>query len=160
MSLGPAALLNDPFDDDVAKVVIPYIDQHFATLADREHRAIAGLSMGGIQTMAIAFDNPQLFDYVGVFSSGWFPEWRKGLAQKELDNYKAYGKPFKLVWVDAGKLDIALENSNASVELMRSYGITPEVHQSEGFHAYNNWRDYLRDFAPLLFQVKAAANAK
>jgi enterochelin esterase family protein len=110
--------------------------------------------------MAIAFDNPQLFDYVGVFSSGWFPEWRKGLAQKELDNYKAYGKPFKLVWVDAGKLDIALENSNASVELMRSYGITPEVHQSEGFHAYNNWRDYLRDFAPLLFQVKAAANAK
>jgi enterochelin esterase family protein len=162
MNLGPAALLNDPFYDDVVKVVIPYIDQHFATLADREHRAIAGLSMGGIQTMAIAFDNPQLFDYVGVFSSGWFPDWRNanGLAQKELDTYKAYGKPFKLVWVNAGRLDIALENSNASVELMRSYGITPEVHQSEGFHAFNNWRDYLRDFAPLLFQAKAAANAK
>lgn len=162
MSRGPAALLNDSFADDVVKVVIPYIDQHYATLADREHRAIAGFSMGGFQTMTIAFDHPELFDYVGIFSSGWFPEWRNsnGPALKELGSYKAYGKPFKLVWVDAGKLDIALANSNASVELMRSYGIAPEVYESEGFHFFNNWRDYLHTFAQRLFQENAVANAK
>jgi enterochelin esterase family protein len=155
MSKGPSALLNDSFPDDLVKVVIPYIDQHYATLSDREHRAIAGLSMGGFQTMAIAFEHPELFDYVGIFSMGWFPEWRtdKGVALKELNSYKAYGKPFKLVWVDAGKLDVALDISNASVELMRTYGITPEVHESEGFHAWNNWRDYLHAFAPLLFRL-------
>jgi enterochelin esterase family protein len=143
MSRGPAALLND-------------------SLADREHRAIAGFSMGGIQTMTIAFEHPELFDYVGIFSSGWFPEWRNsnGPALKELDSYKAYGKPFKLVWVDAGKLDLALANSNASVELMRSYGIAPEVYESEGFHFFYNWRDYLHTFAQRLFQENAVANAK
>jgi enterochelin esterase-like enzyme len=157
MSMGPAALLNDPFDDDVVKSVIPYIDAHYATLTDREHRAIAGLSMGGFQAITIALEHPDLFDYLGVFSSGWFENMRKGIAQKELENYKAYGKPFKLVWVNAGKQDVALTNSNASVELMRSYGIAPEVHLSEGFHFYNNWRDYLHEFAPRLFQPNAGA---
>ena len=82
---------------------------------------------------------------------------RKGIAQKELEGYKASGRLFKLIWVNAGKLDLALPNSVASVELMRSYGLKPEVHESEGFHFFNNWRDYLRDFSPLLFQTKVAA---
>jgi enterochelin esterase-like enzyme len=152
MSGGPASLLNDAFDEDVVKGIVPYIDQHYATLADREHRAIAGLSMGGLQAITTALANPGVFDTLGVFSSGWFPEMRKGIAQKELADYKAQGRPFKLVWVNAGKLDVALVNSHATVELMRSYGIQPQVHESEGFHAFNNWRDYLHEFAPLLFQ--------
>jgi enterochelin esterase family protein len=162
ISLGPAALLHDSFGLDLVNSVIPYIDQHYATIDDREHRAIAGLSMGGLQTLSIALEHPELFDYVGIFSSGWFPEMRQddGTAQKDLAVYKAYGKPYKLFWVDAGKHDIALDNSNASVELIRKYGIVPEVHLSEGFHAWNNWRDYLHTFAPRLFQPEAAANLK
>jgi len=160
MSRGPSSLLDDKFDDDIVKVVIPYIDAHYATLTDRGHRAIAGFSMGGFQAITIAFAHPELFDYLGIFSSGWFEPMRKGIAQKELETYKASGKPFKLIWVNAGKLDLALANSQASVELMRSSGLTPEVHESEGFHFFNNWRDYLHDFAPRLFQAKAAASAK
>src|SRR6185437_10403279 len=82
ISRGPNSLLNDPFDDDIVKVVIPYIDQHYATLTDRQHRAIVGFSMGGFQAMTIAFTHPELFDYLGIFSSGWFEPMRKGIAQK------------------------------------------------------------------------------
>jgi enterochelin esterase family protein len=54
--------------------------------------------------------------------------------------------------VDAGKFDIALENSHATVAVLKKAGIHVDEHESGGFHAWNNWRDYLAIFAPLLFR--------
>ena len=62
----------DEFGDDFAKDLKPYVEANYRTLADREHRAIAGLSMGGVQTLNLAFGHPDDFAYVGVFSSGVF----------------------------------------------------------------------------------------
>jgi enterochelin esterase-like enzyme len=143
---------HDAFNDDLVKVVLPFIDTHYRTVADRDHRAIAGLSMGGGQTLTIALTDSADFAYVGVFSSGWFPNTLKEEEDTDIAQYRASGKPFRLFWVDAGKYDIALENSHATVALLNKAGIKTEEHESGGFHAWNNWRDYLHLFAPLLFQ--------
>lgn len=146
---------HDAFNDDLVKVVLPYVDTNYRTVPNRDHRAIAGLSMGGGQTLTIALTDSADFAYVGVFSSGWFPNTLKEEEDTDIAQYRASGKPFRLFWVDAGKYDIALENSHATVALLNKAGIKTEEHESGGFHAWNNWREYLHLFAPLLFQGQA-----
>jgi enterochelin esterase family protein len=142
---------HDQFNEDLVQVVIPYVEKNYRVIADRNQRAIAGLSMGGLQTLTLSLVHSDLFAYVGVFSSGWFPEVREHIEQTDLAQYKREGHPFKLYWTSVGKLDIALANSNAMVEELKKFGITPESYLSEGFHAWNNWRDNLEAFAPRLF---------
>ena len=77
---------------------------------------------------------------------------REQVEKMDLAQYKTSGKPYKLYWVGVGKFDIANANSAATVELLKRYGITPVTHESGGFHAWNNWRDYLHIFAPQLFR--------
>ncbi len=107
--------------------------------------------MGGLQTLTLSLTSSDLFSYVGVFSSGWFATMRD-MAERDLASYKANGKPFKLYWVGVGRYDIANANSAATVELLKNDGIAVVTHDSGGFHAWNNWRDYLRIFAQRLFQ--------
>jgi enterochelin esterase-like enzyme len=147
---------HDAFNDDLTKVVLPFIDAHYRTIADRDHRAIAGLSMGGLQALDIALDDSADFAYVGIFSSGWFPNEQKGEEDTNVAQYRTSGKPFQLFWVNAGQYDIALQNSDATVAILKKAGIDVEQHQSAGFHAWNNWRDYLNQFAPLLFKKGSA----
>lgn len=149
---GMNAMGHDKFNEDMTGSVIPYVDEHYRTMGDREHRAIAGLSMGGLQTLTLSLTNSELFSYVGVFSSGWFPQMREQVEKTDLAGYRRAGKPYKFYWVGVGKLDIANANSKAMVELLGKYGITPVTHESEGFHAWNNWRDYLYIFTPRLFR--------
>ncbi len=142
---------HDEFNRDMTASIVPYVDQNFRTIADREHRALAGLSMGGLQTLTLSLTSSDLFSYVGMFSSGWFPTMRD-MAEKDLATYKENGKPFKLYWVGVGRYDIANANSAATVELLKKDGVAVVTHDSGGFHAWNNWRDYLRIFAQRLFQ--------
>jgi enterochelin esterase-like enzyme len=144
---------HDAFNDDLVKVVLPFVDAHYRTVADRDHRAIAGLSMGGLQTLNIALSDSSDFAYVGVFSSGWFPNSIKEEEDTDVAQFRKSGRPFRLFWVDAGKYDIALNNSHATVAVLKDVGITVDEHESGGFHAWNNWRDYLNQFAPLLFKA-------
>lgn len=143
---------HDAFNDDLIKVVLPYIDAHYRTIADRDHRAIAGLSMGGLQTLNVALANPGDFAYVGVFSSGWFPNNIKEEEDTDVAQYRASREQFRLFWVDAGRYDIALQNSHATVAVLKKAGINVDEHESGGFHAWNNWREYLNQFATLLFR--------
>jgi enterochelin esterase-like enzyme len=155
--LTPGARMgHDAFNDDLVKVVLPYIDAHYRTIVDRDHRAIAGLSMGGLQALDIALDDSADFAYVGIFSSGWFPNVQKEEEDTDVAQYRTSGKPFHLFWVDAGQYDIALQNSDATVAILKKAGIDVEQHHSAGFHAWNNWRDYLNQFAPLLFKRSSA----
>ena len=147
-----ARMGHDAFNDDLTKVVLPFIDAHYRTIADRDHRAIAGLSMGGLQALNIALDDSADFAYVGIFSSGWFPNVQKEEEDTDVAQYRTSGKPYHLFWVNAGQYDIALQNSDATVTIRKKAGIDVEQHHSAGFHAWNNWRDYLNQFAPLLFK--------
>ena len=143
---------SDPFAADLMNDVIPYVEKHYRVIANSEHRAIAGLSMGGLQTLNAAVLHPGFFSYVGVFSSGFFG----GSEQFEKANLAALRSPekknVKLFWFAVGKQDIALPNSGPTADMLKKYGYNTEFHLSEGFHAWNNWRDYLYQFAPLLFQ--------
>jgi len=109
--------------------------------------------MGGVQTLNVALTHPGFFSYIGVFSSGWFPQVRTQFEQVNLASLQSSEKSkVKLFWIGAGKYDIALPNTGPTIDLVKKYGYRPEFHPSDGFHAWNNWRDYLYEFAPLLFQ--------
>ena len=142
---------------------MPYAETHYRVLRERKNRAIAGLSMGGAHTLNIAIPHLDEFAYVGVFSSGIFgiflsgpvsvpvagPSWEQQHA--ELDN-AASKKGLKLFWFATGKDDPLLSTSKATVEMFQKHGFEPMFHESAGAHTWTNWREYLNQFAPQLFQ--------
>jgi enterochelin esterase-like enzyme len=148
----PAAMGHDQFNEDLTGTVVPYVEAHYRTVADRDHRAVAGLSMGGLQALTASLTHSDLFAYAGIFSSGWFPTAMQNEEQTTLAKYKQSGEPFKLFWMGVGKQDIALANARASRDIIEKSGIKMVYSESEGFHAWNNWRDYLAIFAPQLFK--------
>ena len=177
---GPAPALTippgqpDEFAQDFTLAIRPYIEKQYRVRTGRENRAIAGLSMGGSQTLNIAIPNLTDYAYVGVFSSGLiggaggrgrgaapadapaapatpFGEaWEKrNLAM--LDNAAAK-KGLKVLWFSTGKDDFLLETTRSTVELLKRHGFTAQYAESAGGHTWLNWRDYLSQFTPLLFQ--------
>lgn len=149
---GQNTMGHDKFNEDLTGSVIPFMDKNYRTVSNRDHRAIAGLSMGGLQTLDVSLSRSDLFAYVGVFSSGWFPEMREQEERTDLAQYKSSGQPFKLYWVGVGKYDIANANSGATVSLLRKYGVAPATKETGGYHAWTNWRDYLHEFAAEVFR--------
>jgi enterochelin esterase family protein len=119
---------------------------------DAAHRAVAGLSMGGIQTANIGLTHAKQFAFVAIFSSGWFPEQREVFArlhEKDLDQDRGQ---YRLLWVGWGKDDpLVPANASAMVELLHKHGLEPEVHVTEGSHDWSTWRRYLAEVAPRLF---------
>jgi enterochelin esterase-like enzyme len=152
----------DPFIKDFQNDIRPYIEKNYRVYTDRQHRAIAGLSMGGGHTINIAIPNLQEYAYVGVFSSGIFsltrrdsqassdPTWeeqnKKYLEDAELK------KGLKLLWFATGKEDFLIGTSRATVELFRKHNFDVVYKETPGAHTWINWRNYLNEFAPQLFQ--------
>jgi enterochelin esterase-like enzyme len=142
------------FENDFQKDIMPYIEKHYRTLTDRNHRAIAGLSMGGAQTLTIAIARPKDFGFVGVFSSGL-------LFGKVADSEKAIQggiadaevrKGLKLLWFATGSDDFLLKNTRETVELFKKSGTNPVFRETSGGHTWINWQLYLNEFAPQLFR--------
>jgi enterochelin esterase family protein len=154
-----------PMDDFVADFtgdVMPYAESHYRVRADRAHRAIAGLSMGGGQTLTIGVSHLGTFAYLGVFSSGLFgitgssPGSGPGPSFEEqhravLDDAEKK-KGLELVWFATGKDDLLLGTSRVTVEMLRKHGFDVVYKESSGGHTWINWRNYLDEFAPQLFR--------
>jgi enterochelin esterase-like enzyme len=153
----------DEFMADFKGDVVPYVEKSYRVLTDQESRAIAGLSMGGAQTLGIAIPDLEKFAYVGVFSSGIFgitgggpmptppgPSFEEQNA-KTLDD-PALKKGLKLVWFATGKDDFLIETSRATVAMLKKHGFDAVYKESAGAHTWTNWREYLNEFAPLLFR--------
>jgi enterochelin esterase family protein len=165
---GAGAPVLDDFARDFLTDVMPYAEKTYRVMADRGHRAIAGLSMGGSQTLNVAFLHLDKFAYIGVFSSGATlgggrgaaatpastnpprPDW-EATHLADLDN-AALKKGTKLVWLSTGVTDSLLPNTRTTVELLHKHGFAPVFKESPGGHTWINWRNYLIEFAPLLFQ--------
>jgi enterochelin esterase family protein len=165
----------DDFARDFLTDVMPYAEAHYRVISDRSHRAIAGLSMGGSQTLNIAFLRLQQFAYIGVFSSGASLGGGRGAAPPagaapaaapatppgpsawetahaaNLDE-SALKKGTKLVWLSTGENDSLLPNTRSTVEILKKHGFDPQFKESPGGHTWINWRNYLGEFAPLLFK--------
>ena len=170
----------DDFAKDFTTDVMPYVEKHYRVMADRAHTAIAGLSMGGSQTLNIAIPHLNRFAYIGVFSSGLLgefpapPRGGRGAAAAPpvappdatapnpnswenrnlamLDN-ASLKKGLKLVWFAIGKDDNLIgTTAPLTVDLLKKHGFNPVFEHSEGGHTWINWRNYLNTFAPQLFQ--------
>jgi enterochelin esterase family protein len=149
----PAPQQPTEFDRDFLTDIRPYVESHYRVLADRDHRAIAGLSMGGGQSLSIALPNLKDFAYVGVFSSAIFqrdlPAWEKENATT-LDSPDKAG--LKLLWFRTGSTDFLLQRTKDTVDLLKRHGFSPYFNESPGGHTWINWRNYLNEFTPQLFQ--------
>jgi enterochelin esterase family protein len=168
-------MFNDDFIKDFESDIMPMVETRYRVTADRAHRAIAGLSMGGAHTLNIGIPNLDKFAYIGVFSSGLLgvfpiggrgrggqggpvaaapaapdPSWEQEY-QAQLDN-AALKKGLKLFWFSTGSEDFLIDNTRSTVELFKKHGFTPVFQESSGGHTWINWRNYLNEFAPQLFQ--------
>ncbi|GAB3512928.1 esterase family protein [Spirosoma knui] len=151
MGAGPD---QDPFARDFVQDIIPYIEKHYNVSNRRESRALAGLSIGGIQTINIALWNPQLFSYVLPLSTGYFPpvlseleaKYSQVLKNPQINNWK-------LFWIAmGGEKDIAYQNNKNTMALFDKYGIKYQYTEVPGGHSFLAWRQNLYQFAPLLFR--------
>jgi enterochelin esterase-like enzyme len=149
------------FEDDVTQALIPYVDSTFRTLADREHRAMAGLSMGGMQTFQVTLNHLDLFSYIGGFSGAAGPLM---LGDQKLDVKAAYNGAFadpaafakrvRLLWLGVGteepeRMRTGIRELHAS---LTEAGITHVYYESPSTdHEWQTWRRDLKDFVPRLF---------
>jgi enterochelin esterase family protein len=154
----------DTFARDLEEDVRPYVESHYRAKTDRASRAIAGLSMGGAQTLNVAFDRLKDYGYIGVYSSGIFgivggpnggePNTQWEDAHKATLDDASLKDGLRLVWIACGKDDFLVQTSKATAEMLRKHGFDVTEKETDGGHTWLNWRDYLAEFAPLLFQEK------
>ena len=164
----------NPFTAEFMTDIMPYVEKNYRTINDRQHRAIAGLSMGGSQTLDISFLHLDQFSAIGVFSSsailgrgrrGPAPvpgtqasatpapspqeEW-EAAHQSDLDN-ASLKKGLKVIWMSTGVDDGLMASTKTTVETLKKHGFEPVFIESPGAHSWFNWRNYLIEFAPQLF---------
>ena len=144
----------DGFANTLIKDCIPYIDSHFRTIADNKHRAMAGLSMGGMQTKSITVAHPEVFSSLGIFSGGT-------ITVDDTKNNPEFAKGLQLVFVSFGSRE--LENRapgfgdgtdpKVETEELAKSGVNAHFYISPGTaHEWQSWRRALYQFAQLLFK--------
>jgi enterochelin esterase family protein len=145
---------NGKFEDEFVKDILPYVEKHYRVQTGQPSRALAGLSMGGAQTLNLVGAQPKDFGYVGVFSSavifGRAADWEKE-HKNGLDD-KAAKEGVKLLWFATGKEDFLLARTKETVELLKKHDFTPVFKETTGGHTWINWQKYLNEFAPQLFR--------
>lgn len=148
------------FEDDVTKALIPYIDSTFRTIPDRDHRAMAGLSMGGMQTFQVTFNHLDMFSYIGGFSgAGGMMRGDQKFDTKTalngaLADPAAFAKKVHLLWIGVGTDEPA--QMKAGIEGLHTSLVDANVkhdfYESPGTsHEWQTWRRDLKEFAPKLF---------
>ncbi|WP_026308862.1 esterase [Spirosoma spitsbergense] len=145
--------MRDLFSSELLKDVMPMVEKTYRTLNKPEDRALAGLSMGGFQTLDVTMTHPELFDYVGVFSSGFFGPSIDEAETKyaKVLNDPSFNKGKKLFWVSIGKDDFVMDANKKTLALLDRHNIKYQYKESSGGHTWINWRQYLNEYVPLLF---------
>ncbi len=141
------------FAADLISDVIPYVEAHYRTAADRDHRAIVGLSMGGGEALSIGLNHLDLFSYVAGFSPAVgrpdeFPHTYAGL----IADPQGANRRLRLVWVGCGTEDSLFPASKAFSEFLEKHEVKHTFRQTGGAHTWMVWRRYLNEVSPLLFQ--------
>jgi Enterochelin esterase and related enzymes len=158
----PSFMLPNTMDgkfEESFKDVMKFVESNYRVKADKANRALAGLSMGGYHTCTISQNYPNTFDYMGLFSPALNnkPEDHpESPAYQNLDEklLKQKNNGYKLYWIAVGKNDVGilLEGIQAFRGKMDKIGMKYDFKFTEGGHTWTNWRMYLSEFAPKLFQ--------
>ncbi len=135
--------------------IVKFVETSYRVKADKADRAIAGLSMGGFHSLHISRYYPNTFDYVGLFSAAILPNQNvssavyndiDGTLKKQMDN------GYKLYWIGIGNTDFLYQGNADFRKKLDEMGFKYIYRESEGGHIWRNWRVYLSEFVPLLFQ--------
>jgi enterochelin esterase-like enzyme len=135
--------------------IITFVEKNYRVKADKAHRAVAGLSMGGFHSLHISRYYPNTFDYVGLFSAAIMPrEDVESKVYSDIDGTlkKQMENGYKLYWIGCGKDDFLHRNNQEFMAKLDEMGMKYIYRESEGGHIWKNWRVYLSEFVPLLFQ--------
>jgi len=155
---GPGGMVSGKFENSVVKDVIPFVENNYMVLADKNNRAIAGLSMGGMHTQNITNNNPGKFGYIGIMSMGLLDLKSMGVKvdgpEQNLDEQiEALKKSdLKLYWIGVGKDDFLYQSVQNLRKKLDSHEFKYVYRESKGGHTWANWRIYLSELAPLLFK--------
>jgi enterochelin esterase-like enzyme len=139
----------EAFAEDVLENVIPLVEKEYRVIKTPAGRAVAGLSMGGGQSLHLGLNHPELFDAVAGFSS-----YVMEANSAEFAVFKARKKP-KLIWTACGKDDFLIGNAREFSDNLKNHDVAHEFLITDGNHSWPVWRKYLAQFAPLLFQKRS-----
>jgi len=144
------------FENELKNGAIPFVESNFRVLPDSKNRALAGLSMGGLQTLYAGIKNTNLFAYLGVFSSGWWAN-NPTLADPQYEfmknNSATINSNLKEFWISqGGKEDIAYENCQIMIKKLDQMGIKYKYSEYAGGHTWPVWRYDIYQFSQLLFK--------
>ena len=160
--------MESTFEENFSQL-IAWTEAHYRTINDKQHRAIAGLSMGGFHTMHTAALLNQSFDYVGIFSALYVPHTKQphseriiemsALALSDKPAYQQteallaqqFANPPQLYWIACGVDDFLYQDNVAYRQYLDEKRYPYEYHESAGGHSWQNWMDYLTIFAQRLF---------
>jgi enterochelin esterase family protein len=147
--------MQNRFTDELLKEVVPFVEKTYRVKTDPSNRALAGLSMGGGQTLRVLTTHPDRFAYVGIWSAGLFggnaEQWEKR-NEEFLASADKVNSAVKRLEIVVGDQDFALAGSKALSEVLKKRGIEHDLRLSGGGHTWINWRHYLNELAPKLFR--------
>jgi enterochelin esterase-like enzyme len=144
-------------EKELKQSIIPFVEKNYRVKTEAKYRALAGLSMGGIQTLYAGVNNTDMFSYLGVFSSGWIQPVQKDLSDTQYDfmknNTDKINNNLKQFWISqGGKEDIAWKNCQAMLSRFDELKIKYTYSEYPGGHTWPVWRNNLYNFAQLLFK--------
>jgi enterochelin esterase family protein len=143
----PPQVYAGSFPNSLVAEIVPFIEQHYRVLPGKDNRAIAGLSMGGGHTVQATNNNPDAFGWIGVWSAGGqdTPEFAAALTKVKNAGVKHY-------WIGVGTTDFALKGSETLKQVAEKVGLPMSYHTAPGAHFWFIWRQFLSDFATILFR--------
>ena len=139
----------EAYEKDLINDIIPYVQSCYRVSVEQKDRAVAGLSMGGGQSLTIGLGNLDLFGWVGAFSSA-IPEGQK--LDKLLAEPESINEKLELLWIGCGRQGFLFEANQKFIERLKADKIEHTSHFTEGAHEWRVWRNYLNELAPLLFK--------
>ena len=154
-ALAAAGALQDRFVSELMTDIVPFVEKTYKVNATPARRAIAGLSMGGGQTLRVLALHPDAFAYVGIWSAGVNPAATGSFEQRSaalLKDPARVNAAVRLLSVSVGDSDFALPGTKNMVDIFTRHGITHRLHVSGGGHTWINWRQYLRDYVGTIFK--------
>lgn len=145
------------FESELNNNIMPFVENNYRVISDANHRALAGLSMGGIHTLYTGIKHTDQFSYLGVFSSGWIVPNQNEIANTQYNflknNSSIINNHLKLFWIAmGGKEDIAFQNCQLMLAKFDEIKIKYNYSEYPGGHSWPVWRNNLYNFAQLLFK--------
>jgi enterochelin esterase-like enzyme len=154
-AMAATAALQDRFVSELMTDVIPAVERQFRVVARPDHRAIAGLSMGGGQTQRVIATHPDQFAYVAVWSMGVNPAALGDFEARSaafLSGSDRVNQALKVYHVTVGDKDFLFQSARTLSDVLTRHGIKHELKITGGGHTWINWRQYLRDYLQILFK--------